>query len=148
MQISLYTTDSDKRCLDKDLYNELTLEGALRDESSVITPTITINANNLSGFNYLYIPDFGRYYFITDIESVRTGVWRIRARVDVLTTYRETLRGCPVVASAQESPDYETYVPGAAWQRTVKTKTDVLNFPNGFLDQGEFILITSGGVAV
>ena len=43
----------------------------------------------------------------------------------------------------RESP---TYMEGDVWQSTVKTKTDVISFPNGLLDSGEYILITSGGV--
>lgn len=43
-------------------------------------------------------------------------------------------------------PSASTYMDGEQWKSTVKTKTDVIQFPQGLLDSGEYILITSGGV--
>ena len=43
-------------------------------------------------------------------------------------------------------PNASTYMDGEQWKATVKTKTDVIQFPQGLLDSGEYILITSGGV--
>ena len=44
-------------------------------------------------------------------------------------------------------PHTETYMQGEQWSTTVKNKTDIINFPSGLLDDGEYILITSGGIA-
>lgn len=48
--------------------------------------------------------------------------------------------------SIGESPT-ETYMQGEQWETSVKNKTDIINFPSGLLDDGEYILITSGGIA-
>lgn len=39
--------------------------------------------------NYCKIPEFNRYYFITDITSVRRNIWQIELQVDVLMSYKD-----------------------------------------------------------
>lgn len=147
MVIDLYITGSEKNAIFKNLQNELELGGSLRNESSVINPVFVIETVNPSAYNYCFIPDFNRYYFITNIESVRTNLWRIHCAVDVLMTYQAQILNLDVIVSDDTLPDTETYFTGDVWKSTVRTKTDVLSFPSGLLEQGEYILITSGGVA-
>lgn len=147
MVIDLYITGSEKNAIFKNLQNEIELVGSLRDESSVINPVFILEATNPTAYNYCFIPDFNRYYFITNIESVRTNLWRIHCAVDVLMSYQTQILNLNVIVSDETSPDPETYMNGDVWMNTVRTKTDVINFPSGLLEQGEYILITSGGVA-
>lgn len=108
-----------------------------------------IEAVNPSTYNYCYISEFGRYYFINNITSVRNGLWKIDCSVDVLMSYKTSILNLNVIVSDLsygESTD-STYVNGDQWITKVKSKTDVLVFPSGLLDDGEYILITSGGIA-
>lgn len=146
MDIELYVTGSEMNVLRKTLQNNYILTGSLRGESSVINPSFLIEHINPSQYNYCFIPEFNRYYFITNITSVRTNIWRIDCSVDVLMSYQEQILNLTVVLENSTSPDEENYMLGDLWQSTVKTKTDIINFPNGLLDQGEYILITSGGI--
>ena len=149
MDIILYQTTSERERINKDLSSALSLSGALRGECSVTNPSFNIEVNNPSDYNYCYIPDFGRYYYITNIVSVRTNIWRIDCDVDVLMSFKDAILNLDVIVSdisLGESP-VSTYYSGEQWASTVRTKTDVINFPNGLLDNGEYILITSGGVA-
>lgn len=147
MDLTLYVNSSERESIHKSLSNSTVFSGVLRGESSVINPVFTIEHNNPTGFNYCYIPEFGRYYYITDITSVRYKMWRIECSVDVLMSFRESILALEVVISDNTGGDNETYVSGKPWVTTVKTKTDVIMFPSGLLDSGEYILITSGGVA-
>ena len=54
------------------LSSPLTINGTLREESSVINPSITFNIDNfdLQNYNYAYIKEFNRYYFIKDITYI------------------------------------------------------------------------------
>ena len=47
--------------------------------------------NYVLSANYIYIPEFNRYYFITDIVSVRTNMWRLNMHVDVLMSYKDSI---------------------------------------------------------
>ena len=146
MIIDLYRNHSEKNHLTKNLSNELSLNGTLKQETSIINPEIIIEINNPSTYNYMYIPLFHRYYYITDIESIRNNLWRIKGTVDVLMSFANQISNCYVLISdTQNTP--ENYVSGEQCKTTVKTKTDIINFPNGFNNTGEYILITSGGIA-
>lgn len=149
MDIILYQTTSERERINKDLSSALSLSGALRGECSVTNPSFNIEVSNPSNYNYCFIPYFSRYYYITNIVSVRTNIWRIDCNVDVLMSFRDAILNLDVIVSdvsLGESPE-STYYSGEQWASTVRTKTDVINFPNGLLDNGEYILITSGGVA-
>lgn len=146
MNIVLYENYSEKEAIVKDIQSAYTLTGSLRGESSVINPSFLIEHSNPSNYNYCYIADFGRYYFISNITSVRTDIWKIDCSVDVLMSFQDEILALDVtVSDASVGDQRPTYMNGDVWQTTVKTKTDVIVFPSGLLDDGEYILITSGG---
>lgn len=149
MDITLYVNNSEIQAINKSLSSGYTLSGTLRDESSVINPSFLIEHSNPSSFNYCYIAEFGRYYFIRNITSVRNNIWRITCDVDVLMSFRTYILNLSVTVSDLSNGEsvVSTYMQGDVWKPTVKTKTDIITFPNGLLNSGEYILITSGGVA-
>lgn len=145
MQITMYKNFSDNNVISKTLGQPITLTGNLRNESNVIDPNIRIEVENPALYNYAYIPEFGRYYYITDMRSIRTNLWELSMHVDVLMSFADAIRALPVIVSNAEYDD-SRYMTGPQWATTVKSKTDVINFPSGLLDSGEYILITSGGI--
>lgn len=48
--------------------------------------------NYVLSANYVYIPEFNRYYFINDIISIRTNMWRLNMHVDVLMSYKNQIK--------------------------------------------------------
>jgi len=145
MEIILYINLSDKNRLFKVLSSPINISGTLKEQTSVTKPAILIEIENPTQYNYAYIPDFGRYYYITDMVSVVSGLWRIAMSVDVLETYHNAILNCSGIISNSETDGYEIYLPSDVWQAKVKSFTDIISFPNGLLDDGEFILITAGG---
>lgn len=145
MDIKLYKNHSEKNKINKSLTGEVEYSGTLRDETSVINPTVLIHATNLSLYNYAYIPEFHRYYFIRDIVSVRNGLWRVTLSVDVLMSFKNDILDLNVILSDTESTGQSDYYSGDQWRTLVKAKTDIIKFSNGLLDNGEYILITAGG---
>ena len=84
MNVQLCTTADPNYKVDKSVTVQLSLSCTLKDETSVENPTILVATSaNISGYNYMYIQEFGRYYFITDIVSVRDGLWAVSGHVDV-----------------------------------------------------------------
>lgn len=145
MDITLYVNHSEKNKLDKVLTDSHVFTGTLRSITSIINPVIDLEIENPTGFNYAYIPDFGRYYFISDVVSIRSGLWKISMRVDVLQSFKDRILQCPVIISDTESTGKELYLSGEVWKSKVKELTDIINFPSGLSDSGHFILITAGG---
>jgi hypothetical protein len=145
MEITLYKNHSEKHKIGKNLTGAVEYSGTLRDEASVINPVILIHADNLSQFNYAHIPQFHRYYFIRDIVSVRTGLWRVSMDVDALESFKDGIMNLNVILSDTETTGRNDYLDGDQWRVNVKTKTDIIRFSSGLRENGEYILITAGG---
>ena len=142
MQIKLYNNSSPTNKIQKSITSVLDVSGALRDESNIVNPTIRIYASNLPYFNYAYIPDFHRYYYLRNVRAVRNEIFEITLQSDVLMSFNlSNITG--VVTESQKLGN--NYLNGRQFVRLVKSKTDIITFPNGLLDSGEYILITAGG---
>ena len=65
------------------------LDVNLKSGTSFISPTLILNLASTPTYNYVSFE--GRYYFITDISSVRNDLWEINCEVDVLATYKTAI---------------------------------------------------------
>ena len=144
MQITLYQNSSEKEKIGKTLTIIDTLNGTLKENTSIINPEILIEYNNPTAFNYCYIDAFNRFYFVKDVTIIHNNIMRISLTVDVLESFKTQILTQNVIIDKNMS-DYELYLPDENLLTLVKTKTDIINFPSGLLDSGEFILITAGG---
>ena len=147
MEIKLYKTSSPRKKLVKDLTNGITLVGTLRAQSSVMAPTFTVQDTAVVGYNYCYIPDFGRYYYINGINALRLNLFELSLGIDVLMTYAEAIRSNAAIVDKVQ-PQYAAmpYINDGSFVSTNTMEQTVINFSNGFNDAGEFILITAGGM--
>lgn len=59
----------------------------LKEPTSITAPSLKLRTSNPAAFNYCYISEFNRYYWVSDWESDH-GFWICSCTVDVLTTYR------------------------------------------------------------
>lgn len=100
-KITLYQCSSESNRLNKTdfLENANTYQGFLKENCSIITPAILLdgyqftgrNYDNLFKFNYMYIEEFERYYFITDITLISNQLIEITGRVDVLESFKNDI---------------------------------------------------------
>lgn len=110
MTIILYRNVSENYRLDKVLTDAIEYNGTLKNSSSVINPTFTIASSaNLSTYNYCYIPEFNRYYYINSIEVLTSELWSFGCHVDVLKTYASQIRNLNAIISRQEN-EYNLYL--------------------------------------
>lgn len=145
MEIKLYVNHSEANKIHKIITDEETLVGTLRNESNVVEPTIVIQHTNPTVFNYVYIPDFHRYYFINEITSIRNSLWTIKLNSDPLMSFSQEILACPVILNETSETGKSRYLQGRNWVNNCKNKTDILTFSNGLNNEGEYILITAGG---
>lgn len=145
MNLKLYTNVSEKNCIGKKLINETDFQGVLREQSSIINPIIKVQSTKLPNFNYAYVPDFNRYYFIVGIRNISTNIWDLSLGVDVLESFKSSLANQLVILSDTQITGATNYISGDQWVTNVKTNTEIIPFPAGLLEGGEYILITAGG---
>lgn len=102
--VELYNCSAEVIRVDKTDYltSYGTLSGTLREESSMIRPTITFQSSSVPGFNYVYIPAFGRYYYVNNIVSVNKNLWRMELNCDVLMTYKDEIADVRLALARQE----------------------------------------------
>lgn len=144
MEILLYANVSPENRINKNITLVETLTGSVRGETNVVTPVIDIYTDHVPSANYAKIQAFGRYYYIRDVREIRASIWQLQLKSDPLMSFN--ISG--VSGILQESENVGSpYLNHSHFVRTVKSKTDILPFPSGLLDSGEYILITAGGVA-
>ena len=146
MEIKFYKNKSEKNKIGKDLHNELSLNGNLREESSIINPTILVEHSNLTVYNYAYIPEFKRYYFISEMTSVRNGLWRVSLSVDVLESYKTDILNLSCIVDKQQNQSYNNYIDDGSYVNSADNFIEIANYQNGFNADGEFILLTAGAI--
>lgn len=145
MKIILYNNLSEENRINKNLDEVETLTGTIRDKStSIENPIIRISRASPTGFNYVEIPAFDRFYFVQDVTIEINGILLLNLAVDRLQSFKDSILQQEIIVE-QSTNSNDVYLPDNNWLTNVKTKTDILNFSNGFLDNGEFILITAGG---
>lgn len=145
MEIKLYISSDETNKIDKTITNEIVLTGTIKDETSVINPIILIEADNLTQYNYCYIPLFKRYYFIKDITVVRNHLFRLFLDIDVLMSYKDEILNLDCIVNKQEN-NSTPYVNDNSRIYENRNFTSIINYRNGFDDDGNFILITAGGI--
>lgn len=143
--IHLMVNSSSKEVLDKSLSTIRTVTGTLREGTSIIDPIIKIEGD-LSEFtkcNYMFIPEFGRYYYVTNIKSVLNNIVEFTAHVDVLTTYRDEIRSNVAIIHRQEN-DWNLYLNDGVFKVYQNPMVLTKKFPAGFTTH-EFVLAVAGG---
>lgn len=57
---------------------------------TIENPVIELDYSGRPPFNYFYIPDFGRYYFVTGMEYIE-GLWFVSGKVDPLNSFKTSI---------------------------------------------------------
>ena len=121
------------------------MTGSLKDNTSIINPTILVDGSILTypTLNYLFIPEFGnRRYFINNITSVRTNLFEISAHVDVLSTYASQIRQNRGIVKRQRDI-WNLYLNDGSFRVYQNPLIQTLVYPSGFTDY-QFILAVAG----
>ena len=79
------------------------------DDTSLMNPTFKLSiGSNPIGYNYCYVSDFGRYYFITDIRTYQN-FWYISCRCDVLASFKTQI-GSQTHYVLRAASEYDEYI--------------------------------------
>lgn len=106
MNVVLSKCSCENNRLNKSNYlsDPITLSGEFRDSINKMNGTILVQYTNpLNDYNYLYIPLFNRYYYVTSIDAVRNDLLKLTLKTDVLMTYRQSILNCDGVVARNEN---------------------------------------------
>lgn len=145
MDIQLYHNNSENNVINKSLTGISTPSVVLKKPTSELTPSVILHTfENMEYCNYAYIPEFQRYYFIDDIKPLTGSEVQLDMRVDVLESFKNSILSLNAIVEKQETSGNKYFNDGSF--NVLSTEfLQSYNFPSGFDDNGEFILITCGG---
>lgn len=139
MQIFIYGNDK-LRNSTKTKEGGASRECLLKKDTGVVRPIIEIKGENMSMFNYAFIPDFHRYYYIVEWTSLNAHMWQAQLEVDVLATYREHILASYAFVQYAES-DYDTMIPDSRLPVSDRFTGVSYSYPFGAYDAGgSFVL--------
>lgn len=155
MQITFYRYTGEKNRVNKDPYlTEIaTHEGYFKNSASMENPVILMQGSlssyimeNNNFVNYAYIYSMGRFYFVTDIVSVRNDLTEVHLHVDVLRSFKDSLLANYAIVQRSES-NYSLYIDDSQFMAYQNQEEGCVSFPSGFsaTDSGvSYVLIVAG----
>lgn len=145
MTITAYNNHSDSREINKVLTDEMTISNCiLKDDTEIVNPTLIFAGGSKlpDTVNYIYIPVFNRYYFVTNKITENQRVL-VNLHTDVLESRKTALLNNYAILdrSANHFNAYQVDgdIPMLNYSEITKTR-----FPSGFTSES-LILTVAGG---
>lgn len=150
MNIVLYKNGSDNNVLNKSLSRQGQINVRLKEPVERETPVLLISGVVNDSYDYLYIPEWDRYYYVESKRQISENVYMVEASIDVLMSFKSQIRNASALVTYSESVD-NNYFPDAVWKADVRTTNEVINMKplsmdDFFLDTPVYVLITAGAV--
>lgn len=137
----LYLNKSADNVIGKDLEEVGRVDVRLRADIDIINPQLKIKNNGLK-FNYCYIEQLKRFYFVESVQ-VRGRLVELVLNVDVLETYKEEINNSELVIERPiKAGDYGDF------SGVAKEEKDVAIFESDLvIEKGESIILSTKGGA-
>ena len=151
MQIDLFVCNAEHNRVDKTAYisNRFTMNGYIKKSTSALNIIIEVEKSNpvKYDYNYMYISEFDRWYYIDDIVNVSANRWQILASVDVLMSFRtDILSTTAIIEKSENDQNANLYLDDGSFVMDTRKYNEIKEFSSGFNNTGEYILICAGGV--
>ena len=150
MLIHLCNTPDERNIINKDIRQVGDVNAVIKGELSIEKPIFIFDYDgNADNINYMIISELGRNYFIDEIIHLTGHRYEIHASVDVLESFKGSILALSCVIEKQEKDVLcNKYYNDGSFISQEKEYIYTKEFPHGFLDDGEYILITAGGIAI
>lgn len=122
------------------------LDCTLKDYTSMLKPVFLIQTLNPAAYCYMYVPNWNRYYFITDV-TFNDGMYEVAGTIDVLGTYKTEIgaTSCNIIYATGSTKNIaDTRIPVTA--NVVKDiATESLGFNYNYANSRVILGITGRG---
>lgn len=152
MNVECYISTNDSNYLNKKLTEVVTLKNVfIKTATDYVNPVLIIEREKID-FNYVYIPQFKRYYFVNNITSEKNGLWSVALHVDVLMSFKSDIKKINAITKRQEYVANNDLIDERLKLLNYPSIQTNLIFPNGFIDTAsgnslQYVMITTGGEA-
>lgn len=146
VNVNLYQYGGKNNVINKTLdETPQTATGVLIEPFDVIHPKIKFRCEPPFIYNYLYITQLNRYYFVTNTEILNANTVLLSLQLDVLKTYATDLLNATGTINAKENAN--AYISNRDNIHDVRPITEKINFSvnEPFNENGTLIMVTIKG---
>lgn len=137
ISVSFYTFAKSKNSTKRPGSAAVTYNCNIRDGCGVLEPVLEMTlpqSVNISQYNYMQIPAFNRYYFVTEMKYSNR-MWIITGRVDVMASYKVEIGALSrFVYRAASAAVFDPAIIDETTIRKSLTRTSQAAVPTGLLD--------------
>lgn len=130
--IILYNMTDERNKINKTLSGGKTFPGILRTDCDIMNPVIRVeaSADEICGYNYAFIDDFKRWYFVKNVNAYRDDVSVITLAVDVLYTYKNAILNSQcIISRSSRGSDAMFNLPDERLPVKQSAQTHVFTYP-------------------
>lgn len=150
ISVNFYSNASEKNVVDKAITSQFQMSSVdIKDSCSITDPVFIVNITTLNtiqkltrSVNYCYVSDFRRYYYVTNVTILRNTIFEITCHVDVLMSYKESIRSNTAIVLRQEN-DYNLYLNDGVFKVYQNPIVLTREFPTGFTTHS-YVLAVAG----
>jgi len=86
-----YNYTGESNVIKKTLPTAETITGLMYEQTDVLKPIVKIASSKVFDFNYVFIVELNRYYYVNDIRISDNGTYIVYLEIDVLMTYQKEI---------------------------------------------------------
>lgn len=110
VEVTLYYNADKNIVAQKHLTPEGTCTGDFRATADVLRPTLVLQGTVPASVNYVYIPDFRRYYYVSERREITKDLTQLMLYVDVRKSFYNNLIANKGIV-ARNTNNYNMYLP-------------------------------------
>lgn len=126
--IKLYKINDDKLNAIKTLGESLTIQCDFVEPFNILHPTIRLKGVSIENYNYTYIEDFGRYYFIEKPIYLYQDTCQFECSIDVLFSHYDKIKEKNFLIKRSETIKNSMLVDN---ERILQTNHNIISKPIG-----------------
>lgn len=140
--VSFYNNSSDNNVLNKSISSTTSKTVVFKEDVDLIEPVIILqNDSNVQNSNYMQM--LGRYYYITSIECMPGNLLKVKAKVDVLMSYKDQIRSNSAIIT-RNANNVNTYISDNKMKITAYTTVNTIKATSGFSSSLNYYLLAVG----
>lgn len=145
VSITLYINESDQNTLNKTItpLNNIPVSAVFKDDTELINPTIILSPSVPQGFNYVYIQELHRYYYVVSRAYAQQRYY-ITLAVDPLMSFKTDISNLTVIAN-RATHNFNLYQVDPEVAQLAYNVIATQKFPYGFGGQSFILAVTGGG---
>lgn len=143
MLIKTYNTTDTNNTINKTLILNKDININFKGDTSILSPTIMVKYDTPIDFNYIYIPVFKRYYFITNMSVFPNKIYRLELECDLLMSYKDDILNAK--ANVKRQVNHNNYF-NSNYNSEVRKEVDIYNSNVTLTDDKTTVLVTIGGI--